>query len=297
MTLSKFSKENRWYYQEIDGHIKPESRKLLEEYSQIPSGDVYSHVYTLRDKLWDQAPFPCIGEFKFLTLNLPSHPKYQQVLSTLGSHTSTSSPIELLDLGCCVAQELRSLTYAGIPSSQLYGSDIVPRFLSTSYELFNDADRFKGTLVVANAFDTDVFEKAWKDWGGKFEIIHAGLFLHLFNWDQQLSVCDKIVKLISKEKGALFLGEMVGCEGSGERGEGKGGKFWKKDEERKQFLHDEVSFEKMWGEVAERTGTVGCWKVEGSFKKRARASGDGSHGCAFFTGEGIGWLTFSVERL
>jgi len=87
----------------------------------------------------------------------------------------------------------------------------------------------------------------------------------------------------------LFLGEMVGCEGGGERGEGKETKFWKEGDERKQFLHDEQTFEKMWEDVAEKTSTVGCWKIEGAFKKRGNMDGnDASHGCAFFTGEGIG---------
>jgi hypothetical protein len=166
---------------------------------------------------------------------------------------------------------------------------VIPRFLTTSYDLFNDKSSFKGTLVSANVFDSRIFENAWKGWEGKFGIIHAGLFLHLFDWSQQLSVCDTIAKLMSTEKGTLFLGEMVGCESGGERGEGKEANFWKKGEERKQFLHDEKTFQKMWGEVAEKTGTIGLWKVEAAFKKRAKKEdGDGSHGCAFFTGEGIG---------
>ena len=47
MALDRYSKENRWYYQDIDGRIKPESRKLLEEYSHIPSEEVDSHIYKL----------------------------------------------------------------------------------------------------------------------------------------------------------------------------------------------------------------------------------------------------------
>jgi hypothetical protein len=47
MTLDRYSKENCWYYQDIDGRIKPESRKLLEEYSHIPSEDVDSHIYKM----------------------------------------------------------------------------------------------------------------------------------------------------------------------------------------------------------------------------------------------------------
>jgi hypothetical protein len=67
-----------------------------------------------------------------------------------------------------------------------------------------------------------------------------------------------------------------------------------------QFLHDEDSFAKLWGDVAEVTGTKGQWKAESTFRERAPGEGDAdgeSKGRAFFTGEGIGWIKFSVERI
>lgn len=96
--------------------------------------------------------------------------------------------------------------------------------------------------------------------------------------------------------GSLFIGEMVGCE-DGERHGEKGIKVWKKGEERKQYLHDPTSFKKLWDDVAEQTGTVGKWKVEGGLKVQKKGAGDPTGGRAFFTGEGIGWFTFSVEKV
>lgn len=43
--LDRSSKENRWYYKDLTSHLPAMSRKLLEEYSQIPAEDVDSHVY------------------------------------------------------------------------------------------------------------------------------------------------------------------------------------------------------------------------------------------------------------
>ncbi len=43
----KFSKENRWYYDKLDGFIDPSSRKLLEEYGQVPAEEVDAHIYKL----------------------------------------------------------------------------------------------------------------------------------------------------------------------------------------------------------------------------------------------------------
>lgn len=41
------SKENRWYYASLENRIPPSSRKLLEEYSDVPAEDVDNHVYRL----------------------------------------------------------------------------------------------------------------------------------------------------------------------------------------------------------------------------------------------------------
>lgn len=250
--------------------------------------------------LWDHAPYPCIGEFKFITLNLPLHPKYPAILQLLTSTVSSPGP-KFLDIGCCVGQELRALAhFSKIPSEYLYGTDINGSFLTTAYDLFKDRSTFEGTLVQADIFQSGLFDAggAFEAWEGRFTVIHAGLFLHLFNLQQQIEVCKMVTKLLSGRPGSIFLGEMVGCRGGGERGEGKDVKFWKQGEERKQFLHDEESFKAMWDEVAEMTSTIDMWKVESKFTPREKeADGNGSKGCAFFVGEGIGWLTFSVKRL
>jgi hypothetical protein len=189
------------------------------------------------------------------------------------------------------------LAHAGVPSTQLYGSDRDPNFLSTSYALFNDASRFHGTLVQADVFDSDLFSKAWAGWAGTFGIVHASLFLHLFDWEKQVLVCERIVKLLNGEKQNMFVGEMVGLEGAEEMdleiSGGKGVNFRKGEVKWGHYLHDPKSFEKMWNEIAEKTGTQGQWNVDCVFRKRAKGNGSS----AFFNGEGIGWITFSVERI
>ncbi|KAG4434794.1 hypothetical protein IFR05_009729 [Cadophora sp. M221] len=298
--LDRTSKDNRWYYKDLTNHLPATSRQLLEEYSNISPEDVDSHVYKMRDILWGHGPYPCIGEFKFLTLNLPLHPKYPALLKLL-MPSPTSPPPKFLDIGSCVAQELRALTHLGkIPSENLYGTDINASFLSTSYDLFKDKMMFKGTLIASDIFSPTLFDidGPFAKWEGMFTAIHAGLFLHLFNLQQQVEVCKTVIKLLSSQSGAVFLGEMVGCSGGGERGAGKDIKFWTKDEERKQYLHDEKSFKAMWDSVAEMTSTVDEWKVESKFTPRKKtADDDGSKGCVFFVGKGIGWLQFSVERV
>jgi hypothetical protein len=53
--LERYSKENPWYYKELDGHLAADSRKLLEEYSHIQPKDVDTHIYKM------VSPFPLIN--------------------------------------------------------------------------------------------------------------------------------------------------------------------------------------------------------------------------------------------
>ncbi|KAH8816374.1 hypothetical protein F5884DRAFT_747875 [Xylogone sp. PMI_703] len=291
--LNPYSTEQRWYYKTLEGRISPEARKLLEEYSHIPEDEVDNHIYKMRETLWSKAPYPCIGKFDFLSIRLLKHPFYQTLLTILKS----SPDKQLLDLGCCVGQELRSLAFNGIPSTNLYGSDLIPAYITTSYELFNDKDTFKGTLVPADAFSDTIWEKEWSGWEGKFDVVHAGLFLHLFTWERQLIMCQTIIKLLKSKEGdgkndrVIFLGEMVGQRGGGEKGTGFKGPS---GEEHKVYLHDPDSMKRLWDEAAQKTGTVGQWKVEGKLKARSEAT-EASE--SFFQGEGVGWFMFTIERV
>jgi hypothetical protein len=56
-----YSKELPWYYKDIDGHLAPISRELLEEYSHIPDEDVNSHVYKIVPPSLFAFPFPFLA--------------------------------------------------------------------------------------------------------------------------------------------------------------------------------------------------------------------------------------------
>lgn len=175
-------------------------------------------------------------------------------------------------------------------------------FLTTSYILFNDQDSFRATLTAADIFSPTLFQDAFAGWEGKFTIIHAGLFLHLFTWEQQLLVCSRVVTLLKADRSALFVGEMIGRKGGGDGGDGSGSKLWWKPDQEGLWLHDEESFGRLWGEVEGRTSTVGMWKVEANFterkmEKEIEDEGSDGEGGAFFVGEGVGWLDFSVMHI
>lgn len=70
-----------------------------------------------------------------------------------------------------------------------------------------------------------------------------------------------------------------------------------------RWLHDEDSWIRLWGEVWERTGWEGGWKVGGVLKGLdggMRVEGEDEEGVEDERnedGEGMGLFEFSVERL
>jgi SAM-dependent methyltransferase len=153
----------------------------------------------------------------------------------------------LLDLGCCFAQDLRKLVRDGAPSENLWGAELLGDFLELGYELFLDRDTLKAHFLEADIFDA---EGPLKQLEGKMDLMQVGLFLHLFDLEGQTKACERIVALMKPEKGVLIVGQQVGSLEPGPMDES--GKI-------KMYKHNVESFEKMWKEVGQKTGSE--WKV------------------------------------
>ncbi|KAK3689858.1 hypothetical protein B0T22DRAFT_378782 [Podospora appendiculata] len=242
-------------------------RDLLENYSHVPADEVVSRIVetvrpltniTLhpltqgaktnphpsppqRDKLWDVHPWPCIGQFRFIDLSLSRQPSYQRILSRLQSRLDE----RLLDVGCCLAQDLRKLAYDGAPSRSLVGLEIQAEFIALGYDFFNDRDTFRGRFIVADLLDTDSEVVR-----GSFGIVLLGMVLHLWDLESQTRACVRVVELLRPEPGVLVVGQSVGSLVATEV-EVRGG--------RRICKHDAESFGRMWDEVGRRTGTA--WTV------------------------------------
>ena len=89
---------------------------------------------------------------------------------------------------------------------------------------------------------------------GRFDIVHAASFFHLFGWDEQVTVGERIVGFFKPGAKALVLGRQVGNldplspEEARARGE-------------QRFLHNVESLQKLWDVIGERTGTK--WRATG----------------------------------
>ncbi|KAH6722067.1 hypothetical protein BKA61DRAFT_701140 [Leptodontidium sp. MPI-SDFR-AT-0119] len=261
-----------WYNPTFPG-LTDVQKDLLENYSGLKPEVITSHVLSIRDKAWDVHPLPCIGQFRFIDFSLSRSTSYPRVLELLKSGG------KLLDLGCCFGQDLRKLVHDGAPASSLYGADLRSEFIDLGYDLFLDRNRIGVQFLTADIFDPN---SSLKQLDGQMSVVYIGLLLHLFDWEGQRKACERIVGFLKPEKGVLVLGQQVGslvaCDVM------SGG-------ERKVTRHDLASFEKLWKEVGERTGSQ--WEVRANLDE-GLGVGDGTRA---WDRHETRRLVFEVERV
>lgn len=141
----------------------------------------------------------------------------------------------------------------GAPAANLTGTDLRPEFVELGYELFRDRDTFGGAFVTGDILDPSDGALAGLD--GRFDVVHSASFFHLFGWDDQVRVGERIVKFFKPGAKALVLGRQVGTfeplsleEYRAQGGEGR-------------YHHNVETLQKLWDVIGEKTGTR--WKVTG----------------------------------
>ncbi|KAI0436320.1 hypothetical protein F4803DRAFT_566945 [Xylaria telfairii] len=243
------------YMHALPADVEP-ARALLEQYSGIPAKDVDRHVYQMRDRLWDVYPYACVGRFRFASLDFAADAYYQVALfRLLQAQTDDDDETRLLDVGCCVGQVLRKLAFDGVASCRLFGTDVEPRFVDLGFDLFRDRDTFKGRFVTGDILrpnpnqdrDQGKEDDALDVLDGKMTFIHATSFFHLFTWDDQVRAASRMVRFLHPHRADVMLfGRQVGTMLP--RDNGKAGSD-------KVYLHNAASWQRLWDEVGERTGT------------------------------------------
>ncbi|MBE3050357.1 hypothetical protein IMZ48_49255, partial [Candidatus Bathyarchaeota archaeon] len=98
----------------------------------------------------------------------------------------------------------------------------------------------------------DADDKELEALDGRVGVVHASNFWHLFSWGQQLAIAVRLVAFFSGEEGAMVYGRQVGAAKAGAQSRAGA-----------SFLHDQESFQRLWGQVGVLTGTR--WRVEMEF--------------------------------
>ncbi|KAL3479556.1 hypothetical protein BJX99DRAFT_221868 [Aspergillus californicus] len=211
----------------------PEGATLLEKYSHIPRGDIADHVTSVARRGWDIAGYPCFRRFLFLDMDVARSPHYTRILERVKRGAL------FIDLGCGLGQDVRRLAFDGVPSENLYGLDLHSELVELGYELFRDRETLKATFLAQDFFeDTPLFRKIDKTLG----VINSGYFMHLWDWEGQVKLGLRMVKMLAsgQEEGGLIVGVHFGLKRT---------KTVKTEDGREMFVHNSNSLLKMWGEI------------------------------------------------
>ena len=151
----------------------------------------------------------------------------------------------ILDLGCCFGQDLRLLAAEGCSPCQMYASDIDSDLWDMGFDLFKDQDRMLAKFIQADILDSG---SDLKELYGKVDIVIANQFLHLFNWQKQITALKRIVDLSKIDTLVVGYQRAQVPPQTVERPWGN------------MYLHDKDSMQKIWSIVESETGTT--WEVK-----------------------------------
>ncbi|KAK4446670.1 methyltransferase [Podospora aff. communis PSN243] len=218
--------------------------QLLQEYSGYDPAEVTDALIKLRDKAWTTFPWPCIGQFDFLEFSLATQNRlYPRLLARL------QSGAKLLDIGCCLGQDIRKLIFDGAPAANLAGAELHQGFIDVGFDLFRDRDKLGSQFHRANVLD-DVSVAPWPRLKGKFDIVNSSMVLHAFTWEESVEFFVRSIQMLKPDAmGTTVMGFATGSEAE---------EVWG-IEGRLIPSHNGESFRRLVAEVEEKTGTR--WEV------------------------------------
>ena len=143
---------------------------------------------------------------------------------------------KLLDLGCGLGQDIRKLIHDGAPARDVYGCDASQGLIDADYDLFRDRSTLPNAIIVADAFDSEACMPPGSE--AEVDIVAAGSIFHLFGWQEQLEVAERIVGCMRSRPGLLVFGHHLGHVHAGTYPFGL-------DSGKMIFKHDEASFKRL----------------------------------------------------
>ncbi|KAJ6017898.1 hypothetical protein N7451_001277 [Penicillium sp. IBT 35674x] len=269
LTKGKAPHELPWYKTDFEEMPEP-AKTMLEKYSKILPDQVLQHVNDVRDRAFEVFPYPCIGSFRFLDMSIPNLPVYPEIPRAtemrskaagygLCYWTRAAAPSMLMwitpwQCRAPIQSPNETQAYDGVPSENLYASDLHKKFFNIGYDLFADRETLKTKFIASDIFDDD--SDVVRDLTGKIDIVNTASFFHLFSRDQQIIVAKRVVGLLRARPGSLLIGRQIGCADPDDtNSEGK---------ESLLYRHNLETWKSLWKQVQEETGTQ--WEVEGGFE-------------------------------
>lgn len=143
-----------------------------------------------------------MGLYIFVGIDIVKHATYAKIVQRIKDGQ------QFLDIGVGVGQDLRQLALDGAPSEHLHGYDVVEQFFEVGYKMFQDRDIFRPTFIAGDFFGSDGPAGLKAE---SYDIVHAGLFLHMFSYEEQVQALLAMLRLLKQDgKGSMVIGSFVG---------------------------------------------------------------------------------------
>ncbi|KAI1193204.1 hypothetical protein F5X97DRAFT_315012 [Nemania serpens] len=269
----------RWRYHDTLHSVPKLMSEIMSSYSGVPEDEQIPHITKVRNEAYAQFPYPCMGTFRFLELDLARHDAYKEhVLAPLRQPAVPGKPEPLfLDCGCCLGQDVRKLAVDGVPPDRLWASDIEPRFIELGFELFRDAHKLPrdhflcpGNLLAEAGGAEDQLTIL----DDRVTVLNIAAVFHLFDLDEQRRIADRCLRLLRKDAGerqpVLILGAQVGGREAKRVRRAYNSKF--------RYVHTAESWEALWREACGQPrwrDRVAAVEVKSRMFEGARDSKDG----------------------
>ncbi|KAI1115278.1 hypothetical protein F5Y14DRAFT_410765 [Nemania sp. NC0429] len=244
----------RWRYHDTLHSVPKLMSEIMSAYSGVSEHEQISHITKVRNEAYAQFPYPCMGTFRFLELDLSRHDAYEEhVLGPLRQPAVPGKPEPLfLDCGCCLGQDIRKLAVDGVPPERLWASDIEPRFIELGFELFRDGHKLPrdhflcpGNLLAEAGDPSEEVEDRLTVLDDRVTVLNITAVFHLFDLDEQKRIAHRCLRLLRKDSGddqpVLVLGAQVGGREAQRVRRAYNDKF--------RYVHTAESWEALWREV------------------------------------------------
>jgi hypothetical protein len=134
----------------------------------------------------------------------------------------------------------------------VYGTDLRQSFIDLGYDLFQDrtaAPRMIAADFLADSAASSASSPSLTALEGRFEIIHACSFFHVFSRDEQLRACTRALRLLHDKPGSFVFGTQPGGEARGEPRDDP------REDAAKRCWHSKETWRELWLEVGRSVGT------------------------------------------
>ncbi|KAL9126119.1 MAG: hypothetical protein Q9217_004780 [Psora testacea] len=199
-----------------------ETLALHRKFSSTPDESAWivtRRISDVRKEAMRIAPHTCIRECLFAESRIDRHFVYRQILSDVAVMSSKT----LIDVGCCMATDIRTLIAHGYPASNIMGLDCERGFVLYNQPGWALGPRFRQADVLEPHF----FDKC-SDLANAFDFVHTANVIHLYDEAHQEAFLRALAFLA--KPGGMIWGRQVGinedhCMSRYRQPEGKGVRF------------------------------------------------------------------------